>query len=84
MKHGFLRRIFLFMTVFMITVFSFPLCETEIYAANILNRGDYTYRILDDGKSAAIVRYKGNGLYEKLPSKVDKYYVTKVDSAAFM
>ena len=55
-----------------------------VNAAEVIDNGDYVYRLDKDGKSLSIMSYKGNSLYVKLPSKVDKYVVKSVDSAAFM
>ena len=56
----------------------------NVRAAEIINNGDYIYRLNEDGKTLSIVNYRGNSLYLKLPSKVDKYDVTVIESGAFM
>lgn len=67
-----------------LTVLALNITNITVHAANIIDNGDYVYKIQEDGKSVSIVRYKGNSLYISLPSRVEKYSVTAIDAAAFM
>ena len=69
-------------TAVIFTVLAVPAMNAN--AAEIIDNGDYIYKLNEDGKTLSIINYKGNSLYLKLPSRVDKYYVTVIESAAFM
>lgn len=56
----------------------------SVRAANIIDMGDYIFQVLDDGKSAKILQYKGQSLYVSLPASVEDYTVTVVGASAFM
>ena len=53
-----------------LTVLALNITNITVHAANIIDNGDYVYKIQEDGKSVSIVRYKGNSLYISLPSRV--------------
>lgn len=84
MKTIVLKSVMSMMFLFGIAVVVSVCTGTEVSAAKIIDNGDYTYEVLEDGKSAAIKNYKGESLYVSLPSRVEDYTVTEVSSSAFM
>ena len=78
-----LKIVMLFFIMVMISCALFAV-GMKVNAAEIMDNGDYVYKLSEDGKSLSIMNYKGNSLYVKLPAKVDKYIVKSVESAAFM
>ena len=83
MKYALVRAKAAAVMAVILTVLSAVLA-LNVNAAQIIDNGDYIYKLNEDGKTLSIINYKGNSLYLKLPSRVDKYYVTVIESAAFM
>ena len=56
----------------------------NVKAATIIDTGDYICQVLEDGKSVTIIQYKGKSLYVSIPSSVEGYTVTAINTSAFM
>ena len=71
------------LSLVMITAVLF-VSPVSVKAANIIDMGDFVFQVLDDGKSAKILKYNGQSLYVSLPPNVEDYSVTIVGASAFM
>ena len=78
------RCVTIFLTVVMTVLCALFVADAEVMAAKIIDNGDYVYKLQEDGKSLSVMKYSGNSLYVKVPSRVEKYAVTAIESAAFM
>ena len=69
MKYALVRAKAAAVMAVILTVLSAVLA-LNVNAAQIIDNGDYIYKLNEDGKTLSIINYKGNSLYLKLPSRV--------------
>ena len=79
--YGIISAVLMLAAAAAVFAFGAPL---SVSAAEIIDNGDYVFRVLDDGKSAEVIQYNGKSLYVSVPTTVDKYKVARVGTAAFM
>lgn len=84
MRYRALKRWTAFLTAFLTVLCGVLVAGIGVNAAKIIDNGDYVYKLQEDGKSLSVIKYSGNSLYVKVPSRVEKYAVTAIESAAFM
>ena len=59
-------------------------CHTgRVYAASVIDNGDFKYLISEETKTAEIISYGGKSLYVSVPVNIEDYTVVSVGAAAF-
>ncbi len=54
-----------------------------VVAANVMDNGDFRYKLSDEDKTAEIISYEGKSLFVSVPDSVEGYTVVSIGTAAF-